>query len=340
MAAQPPEQYRPNHSLSRRQIWMSTRAVLETNPYKNKPPGTRSRRRWSFFDRNVQAMARFLKATGLYARGVRNAKRIVLNRHDVYFEGLPRGFDGYRILHLTDLHLDFIRRTAHRVRKAIAPLEYELCLLSGDYRHGTRGGFKRILAPLDHLAAGLEAPDGVWATLGNHDTYLMVEAFKHAGIPVLANETITLQRNGFNIHLTGVDDPHYYYTDQAIAALEQSPPGFKIALIHTPELYLQAARNGYNLYLCGHTHGGQISLPGGIPVVTHLYAGRRYYRGWWRNGKMQGYTNQGCGAVTLPIRFNTESEVALITLRRGVAPNFNFVRKGKLWRKHKKNRIN
>jgi hypothetical protein len=75
--------------------------------------------------------------------------------------------------------------------------------------------------------------------------------------------------------------------------------------------------NGYRFYLCGHTHGGQICLPGGYPVIRHLRYGRKYYRGLWRYRKMIGYTSQGCGTIGIPIRFNTVSEVTLAKLLKG-----------------------
>lgn len=156
------------------------------------------------------------------------------------------------------------------------------------------------------------------AVLGNHDTYLMVDYFEEMGIRVLANETVTISRNDGQLAVTGVDDPHYYYTDQAITSMEEHIDGFKILLGHSPELYDVAADNGYSLYLCGHTHGGQICLPGGIPLITHLYNGRKFYRGLWRYNGMKGYTSQGCGSVSIPIRFNCESEISLITLKQKI----------------------
>ena len=107
------------------------------------------------------------------------------------------------------------------------------------------------------------------------------------------------------------------YTDAARQALAGAPEGFKIALIHSPELADAAAENGYQLYLAGHTHGGQVCLPGGWPIITHMNRYRRYARGLWRHGDMRGYTSTGVGVSGLPVRFNTRGEVALITLRSG-----------------------
>ena len=80
-----------------------------------------------------------------------------------------------------------------------------------------------------------------------------------------------------------------------------------------------AADHGFHLYLTGHTHGGQICLPGGRPILTHLTQHRRYARGQWRHGAMQGYTSTGIGVSALPVRYNNRGEVALITLRRATA---------------------
>ncbi len=143
----------------------------------------------------------------------------------------------------------------------------------------------------------------------------MAEAFENLGIDVLINETRSLQKGEAQIHVTGTDDVHYYYTDAARAALETAPDGFKIALIHSAELADVAANAGFSLYLAGHTHGGQVCLPGGMPIITNMSCHRRYASGLWRHGSMTGYTTTGIGVSGLPVRFNSRGEVVLITLR-------------------------
>ena len=300
----------------KRNIWIMTRSFLETDTYKHKRYGRKSKSHWTLFERMTGIFGLFLKATSLYQRGYRNAKNIVVKDVETYFSDLPEPFHGYKILHLTDLHLDCYEGIEDIICKKIVDLTYDLCVLTGDYRTKTKGGFKQILNPMKKLVGAIKAKDGIWATLGNHDTYLMVDFLESIGIKVLANETVTIKRENEKIAVTGIDDPHYYYTDQAAVALEESFKGFKLVLIHTPELYDVAANNGYRLYLCGHTHGGQICLPYGIPLITHVYDGKKYYRGLWRYSNMKGYTNQGCGTVGIPIRFNTQSEIALVTLKR------------------------
>jgi predicted MPP superfamily phosphohydrolase len=299
-----------------RRIWAATRAVLERDNYKHKRYGKRSKSHWTLFERVILAFGFALKIVKMYPRGYRNATNIVVTDIDIHSDLLPRAFDGYCILHLTDLHLDGGLNIEPLVCERIRNLRYDLCVLTGDYRERTHGTFKDMIKPLRRIAKAIRAKDGILAVLGNHDSYLMVDCMEDMGIRVLANETTTIQQGNDIIAVTGIDDPNYYYTDQAIRGLEESGNGFKIALVHTPELYDVAADNGYSLYLCGHTHGGQICLPGGIPLLTHLYHGRKFHKGLWRYGEMQGYTGLGTGTVALPVRFNSQSEITRITLKR------------------------
>ena len=90
----------------------------------------------------------------------------------------------------------------------------------------------------------------------------------------------------------------------------------KIALVHSPEVAHLAAPAGYALYLCGHTHAGQICLPGGQPIITNSALRWRHARGLWRRGDMLGYTSPGAGTSGLPVRYFTRGEVTVLTLRR------------------------
>lgn len=310
------------HSLSksvqekRRLVWETTRAMLEADNFKHRKYGEKRKRRWSLFEFLIQVFYRGLKLSPLYPIGVRNAKEIVIYEKSLYFNNLPESFHGYTLLHMTDLHLDMIPETAQSICSRIDELQVDACVLTGDYRNKVGGGFKNILQPMREVVSGIRARDGIFATLGNHDSYLMTPYFEQMGIRMLNNETVGISRGSDRIWLTGVDDPYYYFTDQAILTLEEAPAGFKIALVHAPSLFDIASANGYHLYLCGHTHGGQICLPGGFPIIRHLRYGRKYYRGMWQHGQMTGYTGQGTGTVGIPIRFNTQSEITLFRLYR------------------------
>lgn len=147
----------------------------------------------------------------------------------------------------------------------------------------------------------------------------MAELLERAGFEVLLNRSLLLRRGGESVRVTGLDDVHYFYTEAALAALDGHDGEFRIALVHSAEVADDADEAGYALYLCGHTHGGQICLPGGRPLVTHLTRCRHAARGLWRQGRMAGYTSCGLGVSNVPLRFNTRGEVALITLRRSAA---------------------
>ncbi len=302
-----------------RQRWAQSRAAAEKK-FRQKA-ALSSLGKVRRFRNTAHLFGRVLKFTPMYERGLYNAAHPRLIKKDLVFKTLPVDFHGYTILHLTDLHLDFIPELPHRICSLVKGIRPDICVMTGDYvTEYRKDKFKEILAPMGQIASAVNARDGVCAILGNHDTWGMVEHFERMGIRVLVNETCNIQREGARISITGVDDPHEYLTPEAVQALKtsdsnSSDKNFKVALVHTPELYQEAGENGYDLYLAGHTHGGQICLPGGIPLVLHLNKGHRYGKGLWQYRSMTGYTSQGTGAVGIPIRLNTFSEVTLLTLR-------------------------
>jgi predicted MPP superfamily phosphohydrolase len=173
---------------------------------------------------------------------------------------------------------------------------------------------------LARLVAGVRSRHGFLGVLGNHDDCHMVSPMESMGIRMLINEAVEIERGGARIQVIGTDDVHYYFTDQAVHALEKAGPDFTIALVHSPEVYDLAAGMGVDLYLCGHTHGGQVCLPGGRAIIKHLARGRDFYKGIWRHRGMVGLTNCGAGTSGIPVRFNTQGEVLILGLRRAPAP--------------------
>jgi predicted MPP superfamily phosphohydrolase len=255
-----------------------------------------------------------LRLAGLYRRGQRNARALTVREHTVGLARLPPAFDGFTILQLTDLHIDIDPGFVDVLIARVAPLAYDLCVLTGDYRARTFGRFDATLAALDRLRAALTAP--VYAVLGNHDSLRMVPAMETMGYRVLLNEAVAIERRGATLQLAGIDDAHHYGTDDVARAAQAIPADtVSILLSHTPETYRQAAAAGFDLFLCGHTHGGQICLPGGIPVITEAASPRRFARGPWRHGAMTGYTSAGAGACVVPVRLNCPPEVTLHRLR-------------------------
>jgi uncharacterized protein len=256
-----------------------------------------------------------LKLAGLYERGRRNATQIELRRHDVISSRIPAAFDGFRILHLSDLHVEMSEGAMLRLAAMLPDIDYDLCVLTGDYRAQTFGAYEPALAEMARLRAALKRP--IFGVLGNHDTIRMVPELEDMGIQMLLNENHTIERDSQRIYLAGIDDAHFYRVDNIEKAATGIPFGnFSILLSHTPEVYQQASYADFSLLLSGHTHGGQMCLPGRIPVTLSSVLPRNMGSGAWKYRDMIGYTSVGAGSSIVPVRFNCAPEITLHSLRR------------------------
>lgn len=270
-------------------------------------------RRWYL---SPPVIRRTLKLTGLYWRGRKNAERIKIRHHDIALPGLPPAFAGFTILQLSDLHIDMNQGAIRRLIALLPELNYDLCVLTGDYRGKTFGPFAATLEGMARLRGHLTGP--VYGVLGNHNSMRMVPALEEMGIRMLVNETEPLLRDGHRLHLAGIDDAHYYRLDNIEKAAARIPDGeFSVLLSHTPEIYRQAAHAGFDLLLSGHTHGGQICLPGAIPLTLNSTLPRRMGSGSWRYGRMVGYTSVGVGSCIVAVRINCPPEITLHHLHPG-----------------------
>ena len=257
-----------------------------------------------------------LRLSGLYWRARNNAGRVTVSRNELRFAGLPRSFDGYTILHISDMHVEMSEVAMQQVIKIVSGMSYDLCVLTGDYRAKTFGPFDAALQGVAKVRAHLKQP--IFGVLGNHDTIQMVPAMEAMGIRMLLNECEVLARGSDRIHLAGIDDAHFYRVDNIEKAAAQIPQdAFSILLSHTPEIYRQAAHADFNLMLSGHTHGGQLCLPGSIPIKLEAVLPRRMGSGTWRYHNMIGYTSRGAGSSVVPVRLNCPPEITLHCLRRG-----------------------
>jgi uncharacterized protein len=253
-----------------------------------------------------------MRLSGLYGRAMTNARTLATVHHDAPVPGLPRAFYGFRILHLSDLHIDVSEQTAHAIIEAVRNVDYDVCVLTGDYRFQTSGDIAPTLHNMARLRASL-ATD-TYAVLGNHDSVAMLPELEDMGIRVLMNESVVLERSGERVFLAGIDDAHFFGVENFEKALDGVPPdAVTVLLSHTPEVYRQAAHAGVDLFLCGHTHGGQVCLPGRIPLMLDARI-RRLGRGSWRYGGMIGYTSPGAGTSIVEVRLNCPAEITLHTL--------------------------
>jgi len=267
---------------------------------------------WYSFDSVIRAI---LKMTGLYWRGRRNAERIVVKTNTIRCARLPALFDGFTILHITDTHVDMSQRAMRHLCELVTGLQYDVCVLTGDYRARTFGPYDAALKGMAQITQHLKGP--IFGVLGNHDTIQMLPGLEAMGIRMLQNESAAIRRGDHTIYLAGIDDAHYFRVDNIEKAGAAIPEGaFAFLLSHTPEIYRQAAHAGFDLLLSGHTHGGQICLPGSIPITLRSVLPRRMGAGAWRYQSMIGYTSVGAGSSIVAVRFNCPPEITLHRLCR------------------------
>ena len=165
---------------------------------------------WENFELLPKVLKVILKATGSHEWASVNALNYQLRTFDIPIDDLAPQFDGYRILHLSDLHIDEIRDGGESLFQLISELEYDLCVLTGDFRFDTYGSADLVMSRMTKLMEVLRCPDGVVGILGNHDFIEMVPGFEAMGIRMLLNESLPVERNGDRLWIVGLDDAHYY----------------------------------------------------------------------------------------------------------------------------------
>jgi predicted MPP superfamily phosphohydrolase len=255
-----------------------------------------------------------LRLSGMLATGAVNACRIEVRRNPIALGGLPDAFDGFTILHLTDLHADISVGAMRALPAVIEGLDYDICVITGDFRGKTFGPHLPAMELIGDVLLHIGKP--VYGVLGNHDPASMLLDLEAMGVRMLMNEAEPLARDQDRLWIVGIDDPHFFKTNDLRAAMAAVPTGETVVLLsHSADGYRDAERAGVGAFLCGHTHGGQICLPRGIPIVTSGRTPRRLASGPWRQGNMIGYTSRGVGTSVIAARFNCLPEVTLHTLR-------------------------
>jgi len=273
-----------------------------------------------FSKQQFYGMKPFLSASlnlfGFYRRGKEQFRNIQLAHHFVSLKNLPKSFEEFTILHLSDLHLDIGEGITDAIIERIKTihLPYDICVITGDFRYQTSGSHAPCIQELKKVVPHLKG--AIYAVLGNHDPVEIVPELESLGIEVLLNESILIAKGNEEISLIGVDDPHFYRADDLPLSMKNTPNGHKkILLAHSPEIYERAAKHGIDYMLCGHTHGGQVCLPGNIPLMINADIPRKFARGAWEFQGLQGYTSPGTGSSVLPIRLNCSPEMTLHTLK-------------------------
>ncbi len=243
-----------------------------------------------------------------------------LTTTDIFIEGLPERFENFRIAQITDLHhsrivsIDEVRRVVEIARAAQA----DMIVLTGDYTTARRG----YIEPCAEALGALEAPEGVWAVLGNHDHYtdaeLTTRALERRHINVLSNANTTLRRGADTLQLAGVDDWGWGKTDweRALNGVDRTRP--TLLLSHEPAVLDMPQTRDLSLILSGHTHGGQICLPFIGAPASLLWKDFRYLRGLYARHGTQLYVSRGTGMIGIPVRLGARPEIAVLRLKRAV----------------------
>ncbi len=260
-------------------------------------------------------LATLLKFFRLYERGNRNFRDLQVVENRVASPNLPLPFEGFRILQLTDLHLDLDTSLTIALNAKLEGLDYDLVVITGDFRNTATDYHGTAMEETEKLMQCLKPP--VFGVLGNHDFIEMVPDLEKMGIRFLLNENHPERRDGEILFIVGIDDPTFYRThDFATANSGILVDDFSILLSHGPTPYREAAEFGFDLMLCGHTHGGQVCLPRGFALVRNGDCPSSLFTGPWSHRKMHGYTSRGTGCTGIPVRFNCPPEITIHELHQ------------------------
>jgi predicted MPP superfamily phosphohydrolase len=241
------------------------------------------------------------------------ANSLSLERINIQLKRLPKKLNGFRIVHLSDIHhspftsLEHIRRTV-RIANRLKP---DMFILTGDYVSHE----PEYIAPVAEVLGDLKSEFGTYACLGNHDHWtdagLVTHLLRGEGIKLLINEGFPFTANDVSFWIAGIDDHMAGKVDLPAALQGSYPDEMKLLLAHNPIVLRQAARFEIDLVLSGHTHGGQVKFR---DRERKLLPQRKLSSGLHRRKDTQIYITRGIGTVVLPIRYQCPPEISLLEL--------------------------
>jgi uncharacterized protein len=242
------------------------------------------------------------------------ANSLTVEEVPINLERLPTKLDGFRIVHLSDIHHSKFTGLDH-ILNAINisnELEPDMVLLTGDYvSHDTE-----YIAPVAEVLGQLKSRYGTFACLGNHDHWtdadLVTHLLRGEGINVLINEGFRFEAHDSSFWLAGVDDFMAGKTDVNASLRGSYPDEMKILLAHNPVIFRQSVKSNIDLTLSGHTHGGQIKVR---DTERRILPRRRLSSGLHRRQDSQIYITRGIGTVVVPARYQCPPEISVLELR-------------------------
>ena len=240
-------------------------------------------------------------------------RELTVSEASIPVAGLPVPLDGVAVLLITDIHVGpFLRPEAlRRAFDRLRTLSPDLILIGGDI---TTARLSEILPHLDAFRS-LRAPLGTFAVLGNHDHYTGEPArlsalLEESGVRVLTNRWVPIERDGARLSLAGIDDLVVGRPDLS-AALDGAPAP-TLLLSHNPDIFFEAVRRGVALVLSGHTHGGQVRIPG-LPVLVRQ-SRYRLDEGRYSAAGAELVVSRGLGVSGIPFRFACSPEAVLLRI--------------------------
>ncbi len=271
----------------------------------------------------------------LLVQGIFEPYRLVTDTIDGPVPGLPKSWQGARVVLLADFQVGLFMDNRSTVRRAVArtlALRPAVVLLAGDFIHDTKRGIGPVTELLEPL---IKAGIPTFAVLGNHDYAMptanypenrelaegLERALESLGIRVLHNQSIKLEKTGETLYLVGIGShvPDDDDVKKAFAEVPDAAP--RLVMMHHPDSYADIAPQKAPLAFAGHTHGGQVRLPfaSGRTLLTWLRDKQNYNADWaQRYGKAGNrlYITRGIGCSVAPVRLNCPPELTLITLKR------------------------
>ncbi|CAN5632819.1 hypothetical protein BH18ACI1_BH18ACI1_19560 [soil metagenome] len=262
-------------------------------------------------DTPLRDLAGNLSQVARYA--LNEANTLIVENIKIRLKRLPKNLEGFRLVHLSDIHHSPFTDIAHisRAVEISNQLKPDMFVLTGDYiSHETA-----YIAPMAKVLGQLKSEFGTYACLGNHDHWtnaeMVTDLMRQENINILINEGFRFAARGASFWLAGVDDYMVGKTDLRSALRGSFPDEMKMLLAHNPIIVRRAARVEVDLVLSGHTHGGQIKIRN---EEKRILPRRKLKNGLYRRKDTQIYITRGIGTVVLPMRYGCPPEISLIEL--------------------------